>query len=331
MAFTPPQFLSSESEIPQGARRLDLLQSASRELFSLDHPTETGGGSVEIAGRWVYFPWSHTALHIPHEAVYFRLRTARNQNLITNAEQESYRKSTVGIAGLSVGSAALYTIVATGGPKKLRIADPDTIDSTNLNRIRASLHHVGRNKAEVAAELVWELDPYADIEAWDKGIEHDTLEKFVDGLDVVVDEMDNIEMKVLLRKACRALGIPVLMATDNGDGAILDIERYDQEPERPLFHGRAQSILEVKGALSREDFVQAASEIIDSSLFTERQNLSIQEVGKTLSGVAQLATGATISGAAIAYALRLIATKQPLPSGRYILSCEKCFAAPISV
>jgi len=89
-----------------------------------------------IRGIWAYYPWLHAAVHMPPEHIYFRLRTARNRDLIEEDEQRRDRELVVGIAGLSVGSAVVSTLVATGGPRTMKLADPDTIEITNLNRIQ---------------------------------------------------------------------------------------------------------------------------------------------------------------------------------------------------
>lgn len=327
----------SSATLPKGAKRIDAFPSAIEELFFIEHPevskkhpdaparARAFAKASNIKSVWAYFPWSKTAVRIPDEATYFRLRTARNRDLITEEEQRAYRAASVGIAGLSVGSAAVAALVATGGPKRLKIADPDTIEITNLNRIRAALPHVGENKAAVAASAAWELDPFAKIEAWEQGITAATLDRFVAGLDVFVDEMDDIAMKVACRKACKKARIPVVMATDNGDSIIMDIERFDTEPRRPIFHGRVTLPAGSLTDLSREAFVALANEIIDPRQFTDRQRDSIQAIGTRLSGIAQLGTAASIAGAAIAYVVRRIATGAPMPSGRYVMGCEPAF------
>ena len=43
-------------------------------------------------------------------------------------------------------------------------------------------------------------------------------------------------MKVLLRERARELRMPVVMETS--DRGVLDVERFDLEPDRPLLHGR---------------------------------------------------------------------------------------------
>ena len=332
-----PRFFASAGRVPRGTRQVDAFSGALEELFFINHP-DIAKKSPEARGRvqafiassrekpvYAYYPWRQIAVRMPGEKTYYRLRTARNRELITEREQAAYRKAAVGIAGLSVGSAAAAALVATGGPKKLKLADPDIVEVTNLNRMRAALPDVGKNKAVVAAHAAWEIDPFADIEVWDAGIRLSDARKFLSGLDVFVDEMDDIGMKVEIRKACRNAKIPVIMATDNGDSIIVDIERFDEEPSRALFHGRIALPDGDLSNLTRESFVALANQIIDPLLFTDRQRDSIAAIGTRLAGVAQIATAATLAGAAVAYAVRQIVTGGILPSGRYVMGCEPTF------
>lgn len=319
---------------------MNVLPSAFGELFFIENPTvrkddpnlkklkEDFISQKSAEGVWMYYPWHNTAVYMPKEETYFQLRTARNRYLITEEEQKKYRDVTVGIAGLSVGSAVISALVMTGGPKTIKIADPDIIEITNLNRIKASLLNIGENKTEVAARHIWELDPFADLHLWEKGVTKEDLREFISGdppLAIFIDEMDNIEMKIRSRILCRELRIPVVMATDNGDGAIIDVERFDLEPARPIFHGQVQE--EELENLDPSRIFTIITKIIDPAFLTERQQKSILGVGKTLAGVAQLGSAATLSGAAAAFAIRQIANGEELPSGRYVIGCEEALAA----
>ena len=53
-------------------------------------------------GKWVYFPWLSTVVHILDKKEFQHVRTARNRNLINEKEQEKFYNATIGIAGLSV-------------------------------------------------------------------------------------------------------------------------------------------------------------------------------------------------------------------------------------
>jgi hypothetical protein len=335
-----PKFYRSKSALPKGTKTIDALQSALGELFFIENPQASKSdpktksllkaflSRTKAEGSWVYYPWLKTAVRVPPEDTYFRLRTARNRDLITEEEQFAYRNAVVGVAGLSVGSAVVASLAATGGPKRLKIADPDFIEITNLNRMRATLVDVGSNKAEIAAQLVWELDPFAEIEVLPKGLRDAGLKDFLlqkPALNIFVDEMDDIAMKVAVRFACRAARIPVVMATDNGDSIIVDIERFDLEPKRPLFHGRVHLEPAALKNMTRSQFIALSTQIIDPTYFTIRQQQSILGIGKRLSGVAQIATAAAIAGAAISFVVRRIASGADMPSGRYVMGCEQTF------
>ena len=44
-------------------------------------------------------------------------------------------------------------------------------------------------------------------------------------------------MKVALREAARLARVPVVMLANLGDNVLVDIERYDLEPDLPIFNG----------------------------------------------------------------------------------------------
>ena len=339
MSFPYPLIVKEKKFLPRGVKILEAFDRAHRELFFVTHPNfKSGQPAAEAACQqflkksrpaevWIYYPWRKLAVHTVGEKFYFQLRTARNRQVITAEEQENYRRCRVGIAGLSVGSGILSILVQSGGPQTLKIADFDEIEITNLNRLRAKLTDVGENKTWVAARDVWELDPFADLHLWDNGLNRENIEKFISGrpkLDIFIDEMDDLGMKIMARDFCRQRGIPVMMATDNGDGAILDVERFDQEPARPFFHGLIRSYaLEELAGLNYRQWLKLATEIVGPQYLTERMQESILEIGKSVAGVPQLGTAASVAGAGTALAVRMIANGQPLPSGRYLLGLEE--------
>ncbi len=58
----------------------------------------------------------------------------------------------------------------------------------------------GLNKATVAARRIAELDPYLPVELFDRGITTESVDGFLDGVDVLVEECDSLDMKVLIRQ-----------------------------------------------------------------------------------------------------------------------------------
>ena len=134
----------------------------------------------------------------------------------------------VGVVGLSVGHAIAHLLAQEGLCGRLRLADFDDLELSNLNRVPATVFDLGLNKATVAARRIAELDPYLPVELFDRGITTESVDRFLDGVDVLVEECDSLDTKVLIRQVARARGIPVLMAT--GDRGTLDVERFDPSP-----------------------------------------------------------------------------------------------------
>ena len=323
-----PKIFKNKENLPKDIKLKDALpgalEEAKKNFFEVS-PKET-------EGVWVYYPWKKMAIRIPSEDLYFKLRTSRNRNIITTEEQKKYRGAAVGIAGLSVGSAVYSALIATGGPKAIKLADFDVIEITNLNRMRGTLPNVGTNKIEVAAKNIWELDPFAELYLYENGVNRENIEKFILGgeaepkLDIFIDEMDSLDLKAISRLIARQNQIPVLMATDNGDSIILDIERYDLEPERQIFHGLLGDVkIEDLKNLDKTAWLKLATKIVDPNYLTESMQDSLLEIGRTTGGVPQLGSTASLAGAAIAYVVRRIANGYEMPSRRYTLGLEEKF------
>ncbi len=288
--------------------------------------------TLEETGYWVFFPWNETLVHYLPEVEHLELRTARNKNLISGQEQEKYYNATVGVAGLSVGSHAALTLAMTGGAKNIKLADPDTISVSNLNRLRYGAMQVGLNKTEAAAHFIYEINPYSNIFLYPEGINQDNIEEFVKGsvsvpkLDILLEGVDNLEMKILLREYAKKAGIPVVMATDNGDGIIVDVERYDLEPDLLLFNGAL-------GNFSIEDFrnfppqqlPQLATKVAGPDYVVPKMLASVFEVGKSLYSWPQLGTAATFTGVATAYLTRNIINNKNIKSGKYDINLDSIF------
>ncbi len=328
-----PKILNDINSRPVNATCLDLASDMLEEFFYTQHPAKKNSpiGKIEATdfikqhigeSIWVYYPWLNTAVHMVSEDMYFELRTARNRELISAGDQQKYRAVKIGIAGLSVGSGILHALVISGGPQHIRLADFDVIEVTNLNRIQASLLDIGATKTDVAARQVWELDPFADLRLYPNGVTIENLGEFINGLDFFIDEMDSLDLKLKARLICKEKKIPVLMCTDNGDTAILDVERYDLDPDQKPFFGNAGD-LTMADLADRKKWLAYSTQIIDPMLMTSELQESILKIhAKELAGIPQLGTTAGMAGAAISYAIRRITTGHNLQSGRYPISLE---------
>ena len=289
----------------------------------------TGFGG--FGGNWVYYPWSGVLVHTVSEAEYAVLRTNRNRNLITEEEQEKLLNCPMGIVGLSVGSRIASTLAYGGIGNALKLAEYDTLETTNLNRIPARLDQIGEPKIEIVSRHVYEANPYASLVFFEQGLTTDTLEEFVCGAPapkIIFEVIDNFVMKIQLRLAARRARIPVLMFANLGDSVLVDVERYDLDPETPLFNGRAGKTPEE--ILENPDITQAekhryAVELVGREHIPERAMQSVREIGRTLVGRPQLAGTVAITGGIAAYAAKCIVLGWPLTSGRYLVRFDNFF------
>ncbi len=274
-------------------------------------------------GNWVYFSWSSTLVHILPEEDFYLVRTARNKNLINADEQAKFYNSTVGIGGLSVGSSVAFALTLQGGAKHIKLADMDRLALSNTNRILAGVDDLGVLKVEMAAKKIYEINPYATVELFPQGLTPDTLEEFFKGLDIVIDELDNLAVKYLIREHAKKNKIAVVMAADNGDNAVVDVERYDLDENIPFFHGRMGEVnYEMLKNLDKFGIGKMITKHVGPENVTERMQQSLVEMGKTIVSWPQLGGAALINGAAVAYCIRKILNGQPLEANRSLINMD---------
>jgi hypothetical protein len=283
-----------------------------------------------LHGTWVFFPWSSKLVHILPEDDFQLVRTARNKNLINAAEQEKFYNSTVGIAGLSVGSSVAYAIVLQGGAKHLKLADMDKLALSNTNRILSGVDNLGVLKVEMAARRIYEINPYAEVELFPEGLQPANIDRFFDGLDIVIDEIDNLAVKYLIRQQAQKRKLAVVMAADNGDNAVVDIDRFDLDPNTPFFHGRmgttetgGEITYDMLTKLDKFGIGKMITKLVGPENVAQRMQESLMEMGKTIVSWPQLGGAAMLNGAAVAYCVRKILNDQPLEPDRALIFLDE--------
>jgi molybdopterin/thiamine biosynthesis adenylyltransferase len=290
--------------------RLDHQRDALRSLVPMP-----AAGVLDESPVWAYYSWRRIVVRLLGRTSFRRLRLDRNRNKITAHEQERLEDVTVGIVGLSVGHAVALALTLEGACGGLRLADFDTLELSNLNRVPGTVLDLGVNKAVVAARRIAEIDPYVTVTLWEDGLDVESVAEFLDGTDVVIDECDSLDVKVSLRREARRRGLPVLMATS--DRGLLDVERFDLEPDRPVFHGVIGDVdVESLAGLGSRDKIPLVLRILDAGQLSATMAASLVEVDETISTWPQLGGEVLLGGAEVAAAVRRIGLGQPLASGR---------------
>ncbi len=320
----------------------DELYDQLKELIKSRHPTfkftaeqykeriaaHIGALSMEEYGVWVYYPWSGRVVHMLDEEEFIELRTSANKNKITKAEHKILEGKKVGVIGLSVGQTVSTTLALERGCGELRLADFDTLELNNLNRIRTGVHNLGLLKAYAVAREIAEMDPYFKVVCYTEGVTADNIYDFYtkDGkLDLVIDECDGVNVKILCRIKAKELNIPVLMeASDRG---TLDVERFDLEPDRPIIHGWLEHLpidFEVLNKLkTAEEKLPYMLPISGLDTLSARMKASMVEIEQTITTWPQLASAVTLGGALTADTCRRIFLNQFTDSGRYFIDLEQ--------
>ncbi len=332
--------LVDEGKVTRFFDRMDL---AVDELYDIEYPHEKDvpreqkTAHKDFATRYdwprgvfVFFPWDDTLIRLPRKAELRALRTSRNRNLIMADEQKKLYGATIFVAGLSVGSNIVEALVSMGIGGKFIVADMDIIEPSNLNRIRAPYRDVGTHKADAIAMRMNEIDPYLEFELYRDGIDEQNTVQILDKHkpDIIIDEMDQLQLKIKMRREAQKRGMAVLSAADDGDSALLDVERYDLEPDYTPYHGLIPadvlSYLETATGIPRQALgVLIGKYFVGSHNIPLRMFKSLAEVSKTLPSWPQLGGAATQAGVAIAYSARRIILGQPLKAGRYIIGPDQ--------
>ncbi|WP_430344558.1 Rv1355c family protein [Rhodococcus rhodochrous] len=184
-----------------------------------------------------------------------------------------------------------------------------------MNRLPVSVTDLGVNKAVIAARRIAELDPYLPVEVWTDGVTPDTVGAFCRGLDVVVDECDSLDVKLLIRTEAARRRLPVVMHTS--DRGLLDVERFDLDGDLLPFHGLLGDIdPETLQTLSTRDKVPYVLRLLDPEEISARMAASMLEVGESLETWPQLGADVGLGGVTVSAAVRGIVLGHPIASGR---------------
>ena len=175
----------------------------------------------------------------------------RNLGWISQAEQDHLRDSKVSIAGVGGDGGSLAVELARSGVGEFVLADPERFEVENLNRQEGSDYtSIGRNKAEVIAEEIKKINPYAKVTVYTDGVTEGNVKEFMSNSGLVIDETEYTyqNLAVMIGREARSNNIPVLTALNIGFGGY--VTSYDpggKSIEDQLGVSRAMPLDEVAG------------------------------------------------------------------------------------
>ena len=161
---------------------------------------------------------------ITKEEFKYELAFERNIGWLTADEQIKLKKSRVAIAGLGGAGGFQAQALARLGVGKFKLADLDTFELTNINRqIGATVQTLGFPKAPVIREMILAINPGAEVEMYDEGINSEKIDAFLDSVDLALDGIDFFaqNIKFMFFKKCREKGVTAITSCPLGFGASL--------------------------------------------------------------------------------------------------------------
>ncbi|BCW38505.1 hypothetical protein StoSoilB3_00400 [Arthrobacter sp. StoSoilB3] len=172
---------------------------------------------------------------------FYKVLTSRNTGIVSEADQQSVVQARILIAGCgSIGGAAVEPLIRFGF-QRLVLADPGMYELNNLNRQNATVGDLGRNKAAVAAERARAINPHADIQIIEEGVQEGTVDELLHDVALIIDGVDittrgGLAAKGLLHERARAARLPLFTGWDMSGAQYVRV--YDYRRGLRIFDGQ---------------------------------------------------------------------------------------------
>uniref|UniRef100_UPI003B3B00F9 HesA/MoeB/ThiF family protein n=1 Tax=Siphonobacter sp. TaxID=1869184 RepID=UPI003B3B00F9 len=128
--------------------------------------------------------------------------------------QERLKNARVAVVGAGGLGCPILQYLTAAGVGTLGIIDGDTVELSNLQRqILFSTAHIGRNKAAVAAEVLYQQNPHLDYDVHACFLTPENAETILASYDFVVDGSDNFATRYLVNDACVLLDKPLIFGS----------------------------------------------------------------------------------------------------------------------
>lgn len=123
------------------------------------------------------------------------------------------------IAVIGCGGLGGYLIeqIARIGVGELVIVDGDNFDVSNLNRqLLSNLNTIGESKAYAAAQRIQHINPDIKVHVYPDMLTAEDADILISGCDAVLDGLDNIASRKILKQACKRANIPYIFGAISG-------------------------------------------------------------------------------------------------------------------
>jgi tRNA A37 threonylcarbamoyladenosine dehydratase len=152
----------------------------------------------------------------------------RTQLLLSYEGIKKIRKAKILIVGVGGVGGTTAEFLCRAGIQNIDIVDNDSFSETNLNRqIFSNTNNIGYKKVEEAKKRLLNINPELNINAIDKYVHEDNVEKIVkNDYDIVIDAIDTLSPKIFLILACVNNDIPIISSM--GAGGRTDVSKVQR-------------------------------------------------------------------------------------------------------
>lgn len=138
-------------------------------------------------------------------------RYRRNREMISVEDQLKLFRSRVAVIGCGGLGGYVIEALARLGIGNLTVIDPDVFEEHNLNRqLMASIDSLSRSKAAIAAIRVGRINPTVTVTSHQKAFSRENGPVLLKGMDMAVDALDSIPVRMELSEVCLDLKIPLV-------------------------------------------------------------------------------------------------------------------------
>ena len=166
----------------------------------------------------------------------------RTELLFGQDKLDMLRRANVLVVGVGGVGAYAAEMIVRAGVGRMTIADADRVSESNINRQLVALHStVGREKCEVLAERLRDINPELQLTLVNRFIKDDETDALLDSdkFDYVVDAIDTLSPKLALIKGSLDRGIPIVSSMGAGaktDPTLMEIKDIAKTHHCPLAH-----------------------------------------------------------------------------------------------
>lgn len=145
------------------------------------------------------------------EAGYLPARYQRNRRMISTSQQLKLLRSKAAVVGCGGLGGYVLEELARVGVGQIFAIDPDVFEEHNLNRqLLSSVENLGQAKVEAAESRIRKINPAVRLLPIREAFGRENGPKLFDGVNVVIDAVDSIAVRLELAETCSRLKIPLV-------------------------------------------------------------------------------------------------------------------------